>query len=74
MRPHARRAVVLAAGRERGAVEGIDGGAIIGGDGDVQDAPGPPRRRSEVRLAAFAEAGRRASALAWSAATSMISA
>src|SRR5262245_16227389 len=30
MRPHARRAVVLAAGRERGAMEGVDRCAVLG--------------------------------------------
>ena len=61
LRAQARRAVVLAAGRERCAVERIDAGAILGHDRDVQRllqlafAADP-----EVRLAADAEArGRR---------------
>ena len=36
VRPQARRAVVLAAGRERGAMEGVDRGAVLGGEAEVQ--------------------------------------
>jgi len=38
MRPQPRRAIVLAAGRERGAMEGIDRGAVLGGDRDIRTA------------------------------------
>ena len=39
LRPQSRCAIVLAAGRERGAVEGVDRGAILGGDRNVKNAP-----------------------------------
>src|SRR5213080_5602241 len=57
MRPHARRAVVLAAGRERGAMEGIDRGAVLGHEGDVDMALRSfAGREPEVGLSIVAEA------------------
>ncbi len=38
MRAHARRAIVLAAGRDRGGVKPVDRGAIRGGEGNMQRA------------------------------------
>ena len=51
------RAVVCASGRQRGAVEGVDGGAVPGRNCDVQHAVQPSfSAYPEVRLAASAEA------------------
>ena len=74
VRPQSRRAVILAAGRERGAMEGVDRGAALGGDRDMQDALEPAFAADpEVRLALLAETRRPTAAFCLIAVTSMIS-
>src|SRR5262245_709130 len=57
MRAHAGRAVVLAAGGERGAMEGVNRGAVLGHEGHVDMASWPfTGREPEVGLSVIAEA------------------
>src|SRR5215510_3703396 len=64
VRPQPRRAVVLATGGERRAMEGVDRGAVLGGDGDVEDASQTSFAADpEIGLAVGPEARRRRLAL-----------
>src|SRR5262245_24896759 len=57
MRSQPRRAIVLAAGRERRAIEGVDGGAVLGDESDVEAAfEHAAAADPEIRLARVAEA------------------
>src|SRR5262245_33179452 len=57
VRSQPRRAVVLAARRERRTIEGVDGGAVLGGESDVQAAfEHAAAADPEIRLARVAEA------------------
>ena len=63
VRPQPRRAIVLAAGRERRVIERIDRRSIVRGDRHVQRTIDPALGADpEIRLAADAEAGGRVSA------------
>src|SRR5262252_5962481 len=54
--PQAGRAIVLSACRERGAIEGVDRGAVLGNERDVNLALRPlAGGEPEIRLAIIAE-------------------
>jgi hypothetical protein len=73
MRPQARRAVVLAAGRQRRAVERIDRGAVLAGECDVEVAVEPAFAADpEVGLPAVPKPAAGCLLSVWSALTSMI--
>src|SRR5712675_629438 len=57
VRPQTRCAIVLAAGCERGAIESIDRGAVLGHEGDVDVALWPfAQCQPEIGLAIIAKA------------------